>query len=132
MQVTHPTAGNIGGGGFLVFMNAVGMVTTIDFREKAPLTASPNMFLDSKGQLIHESNHETLLAVGVPGTVAGLYLAHQKYGTLAWKELVQPAVNLAQKGFIMPWGLYLDALELIASEPSNDFIKNYFNNAQGK
>lgn len=132
LQVTHPTAGNIGGGGFLVFMNAVGMVTTIDFREKAPLTASPNMFLDTKGQLIHESNHETLLAVGVPGTVAGLYLAHQKYGTLAWKELVQPAVNLAQKGFIMPWGLYLDALELIASEPSNDFIKNYFNNARGK
>lgn len=132
LQVTHPTAGNIGGGGFLVFMNAVGMVTTIDFREKAPLTASPNMFLDNKGQLIHESNHESMLAVGVPGTVAGLYLAHQKYGTLAWKELVQPAVNLAQKGFIMPWGLYLDALELIASEPSNDYMKNYFNNAHGK
>jgi len=64
LQVTHPTAGNIGGGGFLVFMNAVGMVTTIDFREKAPLTASPNMFLDNKGQLIHESNHESMLAVG--------------------------------------------------------------------
>lgn len=132
LQVTHPSAGNIGGGGFLVFMNANGNVTSLDFREKAPLAASPNMFLDDQGRLIKDSNHESLRAVGVPGTVAGLFLAHQKFGILPWKDLVQPSVALAKNGFIMTWGLYKDALELIASDPSNSFMKNYFNNANGK
>src|SRR5687768_1934334 len=104
LAVTHPEAGNIGGGGFLVFMNAAGEVTTIDFREKAPLAATASMFLDSTGKLIEGSNHNTLKAVGVPGTVAGLFLAHQKYGKLPWKELVHPSVVLAKKGFIIPWG----------------------------
>lgn len=132
LQVTHPTAGNIGGGGFLVFMNATGEVTTIDFREKAPLAASPNMFLDSQGKLIKGSNHDGLKSVGVPGTIAGLYMAHQKYGKLPWRNLVQPSVDLAKKGFTMPWGLYKEALQVVDANKSNEFIKRYFNTTQGE
>ncbi len=128
LQVTHPAAGNIGGGGFLVFMNESGAVTTIDFREKAPLAAGPNMFLDDKGKLVEGNNHEGLKSVGVPGTVAGLFLAHQKYGKLTWPELVQPAINLANDGFIMPWGLYKEAVQIVNANGSNDFMKTYFSN----
>ena len=84
LEVTHPQAGNIGGGGFLVFMDAKNSTTTFDFREKAPLLATADMFLDSKGNLVKGSNHNGLKSVGVPGTVAGLYLAHQKYGKLPY------------------------------------------------
>ncbi|MBP9792671.1 MAG: gamma-glutamyltransferase [Flavobacterium sp.] len=126
LAVTHPEAGNIGGGGFLVFRKASGEATTIDFREKAPLAATPNMFLDSNGKLIENSNHDSAKAIGVPGTVAGLYLAHQKYGKLPWRELVQPAVDLAQKGFTMPWGLYLQALSYTDTYKSNEFLATYF------
>ena len=71
LEVTHPQAGNIGGGGFLVFMDAKNSTTTFDFREKAPLLATADMFLDSKGNLVKGSNHNGLKSVGVPGTVAG-------------------------------------------------------------
>jgi gamma-glutamyltranspeptidase / glutathione hydrolase len=131
LAVTHPTAGNIGGGGFIVFLNAAGAVTTFDFREKAPLAASPNMFLDNQGKLINGSNHDGLKSVGVPGTVAGLYLAHQKYGKLPWRDLVQPAVDLAKNGFIMPWGLYKEALQVVEANKTNEFMKTYFNAANG-
>jgi gamma-glutamyltranspeptidase/glutathione hydrolase len=131
LAVTHPTAGNIGGGGFLVFLNAAGAVTTFDFREKAPLAASPNMFLDNQGKLINGINHDGLKSVGVPGTVAGLYLAHQKYGKLPWRDLVQPAIDLAKNGFIMPWGLYKEALQAVEANKTNVFMKTYFNAANG-
>lgn len=126
LAVTHPEAGNIGGGGFLVFRKASGEATTIDFREKAPLAATATMFLDSNGKLIENSNHDSAKAIGVPGTVAGLYLAHQKYGKLPWQELVQPAVDLAKKGFPMPWGLYIQALSYTDAYKSNEFIAGYF------
>lgn len=132
LAVTHPTAGNIGGGGFLVFMNANGEATTIDFREKAPLGATADMFLDSTGKLINGSNHWGLKAVGVPGTVAGLYLAHQQYGKLPWQALVQPSVDLAKKGFVMSWGLYKDALELNEGKKSTDFMYSFFRNTKGE
>jgi len=109
LAVTWPSAGNIGGGGFLVFMNDKGEVTTIDFREKAPLAATEDMFLNGNGKLVDEANHKGIKTVGVPGTVAGLYLAHQKYGKLPWKEVVQPAVELAEKGFEFTWTLYFHA-----------------------
>lgn len=109
LAVTWPSAGNIGGGGFLVFMNEKGEVSTIDFREKAPLAASEDMFLDEEGKLVDDINHMGIQAVGVPGTVAGLYMAHQKYGKLPWKEVVQPAVDLAKNGFPFTWTLYFDA-----------------------
>ena len=132
LAVTHPTAGNIGGGGFLVFMPDSGEVTTIDFREKAPLAATPTLFLDDKGKLPKNNNHEGLKTVGVPGTVAGLYLAHQKYGKLLWADLVQPAVDLAKNGFIMPKGLFNEATKLLAAEDTNQFIQNYFKNSESK
>lgn len=132
LEVTHPSAGNIGGGGFLVFMQASGEVTTIDFREKAPLAASPTMFLDKNGKLIKDSNHKGLKAVGVPGTVAGLYLAHQKYGKLKWADLLQPSVDLAKSGFTMPRGLYMEASKLLAVEDSNQFIQDYFKSTENK
>lgn len=132
LAVTHPSAGNIGGGGFLVFMNAASEVTTIDFREKAPLAATANMFLDSNGKLIEGSNHESIKSVGVPGTVAGLYMAHQKYGRLSWRELVQPAIDLAKNGFSMSWGLYKDALLINEKAKPADFIYSYFRNFNGE
>lgn len=130
LQVVHPFAGNIGGGGFIVFMNASGNVTTIDFREKAPLKAKSDMFLDEKGDLIENENHFTLKAVGVPGTVAGLWLAHQKYGKLPWQELVQPAIDVAMNGFEMTWYLHMDAQYY--SKSGFEFMQTYFNDENGK
>ena len=72
--------------------NAV-VITSIDFREKAPLNSNPQMFLDKEGNIINNANHEGILSAGVPGTVAGLEMAHKKYGKLDWKELVEPAIN---------------------------------------
>ena len=132
LAVTHPSAGNIGGGGFLVYKSAEGKATTIDFREKAPLKASTDMFLDKNGKLIQDSNHLTIKSIGVPGTVAGLFLAHQKYGKLPWKEVVEPSVLLAKNGFEMPWGLYFDILKLVNENQSNAFIANYFNNSNNE
>ena len=99
LAVTYPGAGNIGGGGFLVLHTQDGRVTTFDFREKAPLAASPTMFLDERGDIRDKANHEGILSAGVPGSVAGLELAHRKYGKLAWNELIRPAVQLADEGF---------------------------------
>lgn len=113
-------------------MNAGGEATTIDFREKAPLAATANMFLDSAGKLIKGSNHDGLKAVGVPGTVAGLYMAHQQYGKLPWQELVQPSVDLAKKGVIMSYGIHEDALWINEEAKPIDFIYSYFRNAKGE
>jgi gamma-glutamyltranspeptidase/glutathione hydrolase len=132
LAVTHPSAGNIGGGGFLVFMNANSKVTTIDFREKAPLASTIDMFQDKEGNLVPGSNHNGLKSVGVPGTVAGLYLAHQKYGKLKWSELVQPSIDLAKNGFTMPWGLYHAALWVDSWDDTSNFMVNYFRNAKGE
>ncbi|MCY3487213.1 MAG: gamma-glutamyltransferase, partial [Bacteroidetes bacterium] len=99
LAVTLPSAGNIGGGGFLVYHGADGYVTTFNFREKAPLAATETMFLRPDGEIIDNSNHEGPLSVGVPGTVSGLWLAHQRLGTVDWATLVEPAVQLAAEGF---------------------------------
>lgn len=99
LAVTHPTAGNIGGGGFMVYRSAKGETNTLDYREKAPAAASANMYLDSAGNIIEDKSLRTRQASGVPGSVDGLVEAHRKYGKLAWAELVQPAINLAQNGF---------------------------------
>lgn len=103
LAVTLPSAGNIGGGGFLVYMGADGEATSFDFREKAPLKATKDLFLDEQGKLREGSNHKGGLSIGVPGTVAGLYLAHQRQGKLPWKKLLQPAIQLAQKGVPASW-----------------------------
>ncbi len=99
LQVTFPSAGNIGGGGFIVIRFPDGRATTFDFREKAPLKANPRMFLDSTGTYSSAIHHNSHLAVGVPGSVAGLAAAHAKYGRAGWSELVRPSVRLAESGF---------------------------------
>ncbi|HCV81584.1 MAG TPA: gamma-glutamyltransferase, partial [Zunongwangia profunda] len=99
LAVTLPSAGNIGGGGFLVYRGEDGTETTFNFREKAPLAATETMYLGEDGKVKDNSNHDGLLAVGVPGTVAGLYKAHQKFGKLDWKDLLKPALKLAKKGY---------------------------------
>ena len=105
LAVVYPVAGNVGGGGFIVYHGADGHVTAFNFREKAPLAATERMFLDTAGEIRDDANHEGLLSVGVPGTVAGLWLAHRRLGRLPWRELVQPAVELAEKGFPSSWAM---------------------------
>ena len=100
LAVVHPTAGNIGGGGFMIIRFPDGRTTALDFREKAPLRAHPEMFVDpATGEYSSTIHHRSHLAVGVPGTVAGFDYAHRRYGTADWSSLVQPAVRLAEDGF---------------------------------
>jgi len=99
LAVVYPNAGNIGGGGFMVYRSAKGEVNALDFREKASAAASRDMYLDAEGNPIVEKSLYGHLAAGVPGSVAGMVEAHKKYGKLSWKEVVQPAIDLAEKGF---------------------------------
>jgi len=101
LAVTHPTAGNIGGGGFMVYRSGKGETNTLDYREKAPAAASANMYLDSAGNVIADKSLHTGQASGVPGSVDGLMEAHRKYGKLKWADLVQPAIDLAKNGFLL-------------------------------
>jgi gamma-glutamyltranspeptidase/glutathione hydrolase len=98
LAVTHPAAGNIGGGGFLVFRSANGQAAAYDFRETAPAAATPTMFV-TDGTYDPQRHHQSHLAVGVPGTVAGLFLAWDQHGQLPWRQLVEPAIRLARDGF---------------------------------
>jgi gamma-glutamyltranspeptidase / glutathione hydrolase len=116
LAVTYPTAGNIGGGGFMVIRFPDGRTTAFDFREKAPLKANPNMFLDEKGEYSSTIHHNSHIAVGVPGTVAGFALAHEKYGKSKWSDLVSPAVKLARDGFAAPPGLARSLAGLVRPE----------------
>lgn len=104
LAVVHPTAGNIGGGGFIVYRDARGESVVYDFREMAPPGASPTMWLKD-GQYDFDQHHSSYLSVGTPGTVAGLHLAWKEKGSLRWKRLVDPAVRLARDGFTVTPGL---------------------------
>lgn len=132
LAVTHPSAGNIGGGGFIVFMNSEGKTTTIDFREKAPLAATNDMYLNADGSLIKGLNHKSAKAIGVPGTVAGLYYTQQKYGKLSWKDIIQPAIDQAKNGFIFNWTLDRAARYFTKKGNTNTFMDSYFRNEQGQ
>lgn len=101
LAVTWPEAGNVGGGGFMLVRLANGDAGFIDYRETAPQRASPTMFLKPDGSIDHDAIDHGWLGVGVPGTVAGLALAHEKYGTKPWAELVAPAARLAREGFVI-------------------------------
>ncbi|NIA26450.1 MAG: gamma-glutamyltransferase [Desulfobulbaceae bacterium] len=104
MAVTLPRAGNIGGGGFMLAYDAdSGDTTAIDYREMAPLAATRDMFLDENGDADPEVSRYSHKAAGVPGTVAGLFLAHQRFGRLPWKRLVEPAVKLARDGITVSY-----------------------------
>jgi len=104
LAVTHPAAGNLGGGGFLVFRSARGDAVAYDFRETAPARAHANMWLRD-GKYDPALHHDSHLAAGVPGTVAGLHLAWRAHGSRPWKELVAPAIALARDGFVVSDGL---------------------------
>jgi len=125
LSVTHPSAGNLGGGGFMVIRLADGTVTTIDFREKAPIESSKNMFLDSVGNVISGKSWSTALASGVPGTVAGLGYAHEKYGSMNWFDVVYPSVLLAKFGYPLD---YFNVNILNSDKYSNYLSSDYFSN----
>ncbi len=98
LAVAYPYAGNIGGGGFMVFRKASGEVGSLDYREKAPLAATKDMYCNKDGTIIPNVSTEGALAVGVPGTIAGIFAVHDKFGKLPISELFQPAIELALKG----------------------------------
>jgi gamma-glutamyltranspeptidase/glutathione hydrolase len=104
LAVTLPSAGNIGGGGFMVVRTASGDVTSFDYREKAPLKATRTMYMRD-GKVVSGLTSAGYLAPGVPGSVRGMAMAHKKFGKLPWKELVMPAVQLADEGFVISAGL---------------------------
>jgi gamma-glutamyltranspeptidase / glutathione hydrolase len=101
LAVVHPSAGNIGGGGFMIIRPPSGVAVAIDYREKAPLGSTKTMYLDSAGNVVRARTGTGYLAPGVPGTVRGLALAHKKYGKLPWKDVVAPATELAEMGFVL-------------------------------
>jgi gamma-glutamyltranspeptidase / glutathione hydrolase len=104
LAVVYPAAGNLGGGGFLTVQFADGRRSFVDFREKAPLAATANMYLDAKGDVVPNLSTRGHLAVGVPGTVAGLEYIRKKYGTLPLGALIDPAIRLAEQGFVLRQG----------------------------
>jgi gamma-glutamyltranspeptidase/glutathione hydrolase len=101
LAVVYPNAGNLGGGGFMVLRLADGTYTTYDFRERAPGAATRDMYLDENGEAIASKSRDGHLAVGVPGTVAGAFQAHEKFGRLPMEKLIQPAIDLAKAGFVI-------------------------------
>jgi len=125
LAVTFPTAGNIGGGGFMLIRMADGREAVIDYREMAPLKAHRDMYLDKNGEVRKGLSEEGCLASGVPGTVAGLTLALEKFGTLPLKEVLKPAIDIAERGF--PVDSYLknsidSHLELLSKFPETKRI----------
>ena len=101
LAVVYPSAGNIGGGGFFVYRSNGGECSTLDFREKAPLNAQRDMYLDTLGNVVDNLSLIGHLAVGVPGTVDGMVTIHEKYGRLSWEKVIQPSIDLANNGFVL-------------------------------
>lgn len=132
LAVAHPSAGNIGGGGFLVYRDKSGNVKALDYREKAPSAASRDMYLDAEGKIIPGKSMTGIFSVGVPGTVAGMQEMHDRLGKLPWVDLLQPAVDLARNGLILTEkearGLNRQRSEFLRENPG----KNYLLSAEGK
>src|SRR5580704_9002278 len=105
LAVTHPSAGNLGGGGFMLIRFADGRSTFVDFRERAPNSASREMYIDPATGKATQDSLIGYRASGIPGTVPGFEFAHEKYGKKPWKDLVDPAVHLARDGFPVSYGL---------------------------
>ncbi|AVR43952.1 gamma-glutamyltransferase [Christiangramia fulva] len=101
LAVAYPFAGNLGGGGFMVYRKADGSTGSLDYREKAPLAASKRMYQDAEGNVISEKSKIGGLAVGVPGTVAGIFAVHEKFGSLPMPEILKPVIALAKRGFVV-------------------------------
>ena len=101
LAVAYPYAGNIGGGGFMVYRKANGETGSLDYREKAPLAATKNMYLDKNGIIIPDKSTDSPLAIGVPGTIAGVFAVHEKLGSLPMSEIMKPVIELAEKGVVV-------------------------------
>ena len=132
LAVVYPSAGNIGGGGFLVYRKSNGETSTLDFREKAPKKSSKNMYLDSNENVIDNLSLVGHLSVGVPGTVDGMVEIHEKYGLLAWEDLIQPSIDLAKNGFVLTnkeaYNLnYFNAKKAVSSNENNPYFSDLFN-----
>jgi gamma-glutamyltranspeptidase/glutathione hydrolase len=120
LAVTHPSAGNIGGGGFMVVRQPDGAVHTYDYRERAPLAATEDMYLDAAGNPVQGLSWFGWKASGTPGSVAGMALAHERHGTLPWRDLIEPAIRLAEEGFVVDpylWGTLVGDAEDIRRSP---------------
>ena len=132
LAVVHPSAGNIGGGGFLVLRDKEGKSYSIDFREKAPGKGHADMYLDKDGNIIPQSSTRGRLASGVPGSVDGMAQAHAKYGKLSWKQILQPSIDIAQNGVVLTErearSLNSIKSDLLAVNPGS----SYFLNPTGK
>ena len=101
LAVAHPFAGNLGGGGFMVYRKADGAIGALDYREKAPLAAYKDMYLDEAGNIVPGKSTLGAMAIGVPGTVAGVFAVHEKFGTLSAQEIIQPVIDLARQGVVV-------------------------------
>src|SRR6266498_1611946 len=108
LAVVHPPAGNIGGGGFMLVRMADGATHFLDYREKAPAAATRDMYLDAQGNVIEGASEFGYKAIGVPGSVAGMVYAEQKYGKLTLKQVMAPAIKLARDGYSLTWEEALD------------------------
>jgi gamma-glutamyltranspeptidase/glutathione hydrolase len=128
LAVVFPRAGNIGGGGFMIYRSNSGATAALDYREKAPANASRNMYLDENGGVIKDLSIMGHLAAGVPGTVAGLFAAHERYGSLPMEQLINPAIELAKNGFGITateadrLNYYIESFEKVNDTP-NPFIR---------
>ena len=101
LAVAYPYAGNISGGGFMVYRKANGEIGSLDYREKAPMAAQKNMYLDKDGNVIPNLSVDGALAIGVPGTIAGIFAVHEKFGKLSMEEIIKPSIALANKGVVV-------------------------------
>lgn len=121
LAVTYPTAGNLGGGGFMTIRLKDGKTTFLDFRERAPLAATKTMYLDKDGNPVPGASTDTYLAIGVPGSVAGFEAAREKYGTKSREDLLAPAIGLAREGFVLEPGdiaSFADGNDMLAKDPA--------------
>ena len=118
LAVCYPYAGNIGGGGFMVYRLENGEIGALDYREKAPLAATKQMYLDSLGNVIPNLSTKGGLAVGVPGTVAGLFAVHDKFGSLPIQTIMQPVIDLANRGFVVT-----KKQQAVLDEKRKDFLE---------
>lgn len=121
LAVVYPTAGNLGGGGFMTIRLKDGTTTFLDFRERAPLASTKTMYLDATGNPVPGASTDGYLAVGVPGSVAGMEMAREKYGTKPREELLAPAIKLASEGFVLEPGdvtSFADGNDMLAQDPA--------------
>lgn len=124
LAVCYPYAGNLGGGGFIVYRTQYGELGSFDYREKAPLAATRDMYLDADGNFIQDKSKVGGLAVGVPGTVAGIFAVHEKLGSLPMEVILQPVIDLARNGYILTesqaerFNLYGPVFEKVNGETS--------------